>query len=72
MAGSNLMQIASGGVCTDNKYDIYDQLCTLNFYTGGIDYCCCAYDKKALCCRFHYDHNYFRCDEEHDAISLPL
>ncbi|KAK2148822.1 hypothetical protein LSH36_481g04037 [Paralvinella palmiformis] len=65
---NTLDTLSEGGICKPNKYVDYTHQCAVTSYLPTADYCCCVYEQRVFCCRYHYDWNYFRCDEDEDTI----
>ena len=52
------------------QYVQYTHLCTVTNYMPTIDYCCCMFEDRLLCCRYHQDWYHFRCMETEDELEI--
>lgn len=66
--GKQLDSLPGGGQCIAKQYVQFTHSCTVTNYMPSVDHCCCAYDQKVLCCRYHQDWDHFRCSQADDTI----
>ncbi|CAD5113930.1 DgyrCDS3093 [Dimorphilus gyrociliatus] len=67
---NSLHAISPGGKCDIQSYadGLYTHECRVASYKPQIDYCCCQFKKKAMCCLYHQTWDRFRCNEKEDVI----
>ena len=66
----DLATYPGGGTCEPNSYVHYTHECKVGEYEKmpSIDFCCCAFQQKVMCCRYHQNWDRFRCAEADDTI----
>lgn len=67
---NSLHAISPGGKCDIQSYadGLYTHECRVASYKPQIDYCCCQFKRKAMCCLYHQTWDRFRCNEKEDVI----
>lgn len=69
VANDLLTAIPPGGSCIAKEYvGVFTHECTVSSFKPGIDYCCCQYQGRAMCCLYHQTWNRFRCNQDDDTI----